>query len=119
MIFDFFNEMNKKFTKKYQKLVYKKYFNIFKKFIIFDTFFNQDNDNNNKTNIKLLNIINKMFNSIFIDNKGLIKLDKHLFGLVEKFNVIIKKKYMKGKKNVDKNILDNNCCDTSSDNSDK
>ncbi len=83
---------------------------------IFD---DEDNDDN-RMNIKLLDIINKMFNSIFIKNLGVIKIDRNLMELVDKYNVIQKKKNMKDKNNNDdkKHKNDNICDDSTSDNSD-
>jgi hypothetical protein len=116
MIFDLLkmlNNNNKTFTKKYQKKMYKKHFDIFKIFILFNNIFDCED---NKLNIKLLDIFNKMFNSIFIDNLGIIKYDKQLMKLIGKYNVIIKKKNDTHKKiKDDYNSNDNNS--TSSENS--
>ena len=108
MILKLMKKIDKIFTKKYKKIFYKKPFELFKIFIMWNNIFDDDDNAGNIMNIKLLDIINKMFNSIFIENLGVIKLDKHLFGLVEKYNIIQKKKNSKNK--TCKETIDNKHC---------
>ena len=107
------NIFDKIFTKKYQKKIYKKQFDIFKIFLLMNSILNYE-DNSNIKDIKLLKIINKMFNSIFIENNGIIKLDKQLFGLVEKYNIIVKKKICNHKKLKYKNVSNSDTDDNTS-----